>query len=157
MNLLGRTTINPLLFYSGKIAGYFTWIMLIIHLPDSFDISLHPSRFITIYSCSLAISGLLIVMVSLFNLGGSTRLGIPDEETVLKTGGIYRLSRNPMYLGFNLFTISSMIFNGEIITALMGVYSIIIYHFIILGEEKFLEERFGPAYLEYKNKAGRYF
>ncbi len=26
MNVIGKTTINPVLFFSGKIAGYFTWL-----------------------------------------------------------------------------------------------------------------------------------
>jgi len=38
----------------------------------------------------------------------------------------------------------------------MGLYSMVIYHFIILGEERFLEGRFGFNYLSYKTRVRRY-
>jgi len=32
MELIGKSTINPLVFYTGKISGYITWIVLILSL-----------------------------------------------------------------------------------------------------------------------------
>ncbi len=61
-----------------------------------------------------------------------------------------------MYFGFNLWTISSMIYTLNIWIILIGIYSIIIYHLIILEEERFLEKRFGIAYSNYKNNIRRY-
>jgi protein-S-isoprenylcysteine O-methyltransferase Ste14 len=61
-----------------------------------------------------------------------------------------------MYLGFNLLTISSIIYMLNPIVSLFGIYSIIIYHFIIIGEERFLETRFGTAYLDFKKRVRRY-
>jgi protein-S-isoprenylcysteine O-methyltransferase Ste14 len=104
----------------------------------------------------MSLAGLIIIVISCINLGNSNRLGLPVGNTKLKVTGLYKLSRNPMYLGFNLLTISSVIFTLNIVTALMGIYSILIYHFIILAEEKFLEERFGSEYIEYKKRVGRY-
>jgi len=156
MSLIGKTTINPILFYSGKISGYITWILL--SLPPlgfnifesvSFNCNIHIS--LTILSIAVA-----FVIISLINLGKSTRLGIPTEDTVLKTRGVYRISRNPMYLGFNLLTLSSMIFFLNIWIILLGIYSIIIYHFIILAEEKFLKVRFGENFDNYMKKTRRY-
>jgi protein-S-isoprenylcysteine O-methyltransferase Ste14 len=83
-------------------------------------------------------------------------LGLPTEKTILKTNGIYRFSRNPMYFGFNLLTIASMLYWININVIILGIYSIIIYHLIILGEEKFLEERFGDEYFSYKKIVRRY-
>ncbi len=156
MELIGKTTINPFIFYSGKIAGYFTWIVLLLML---FKINL-VERISNIYSeyfsyATLA-TGLLFVAVSLINLGRSTRLGIPTDFTVLKTNGLYRISRNPMYLGFNLLTISSMTYTLNIWIILPGIYSIVVYHLIILGEEKFLENRFRKDYTNYKKRVRRY-
>jgi len=61
-----------------------------------------------------------------------------------------------MNFGFNLITLSSMIFYLSIWILLLEIYSIIIYHFIILGEEKFFEERFGENFMNYKKKTRRY-
>jgi len=102
------------------------------------------------------VAGIAFVVLSSINLGKSTRLGLPGEDTVLKTGGIYKFSRNPMYVGFNCFTLSSMLYTSNPFVDIAGIYSIVIYHFIIRGEEKFLLERFGAAYIEYKSRVRRY-
>ena len=61
-----------------------------------------------------------------------------------------------MYLGFNLLTISAMIYTMNIWIIIIGIYSIIIYHLIIIGEERFLKNRFGQEYISYRNKIRRY-
>ena len=157
MKIIGKVTINPALFFSGKICGYITWFLLGLSL---LNISLFRGlRYESTRVASLVFLyiGLLFVVLSLINLGKSTRLGLPSEDTLLKINGIYRYSRNPMYLGFNLITLASIFYNIHMIIVILGVYSIIIYHAIIQGEEKFLEKRFGKEYLEYKERTRRYF
>lgn len=157
MDLIGKTTINPFLFYTGKIAGYITWIIYFLSIVgvNIFD---NVSSVYQSYASSVAgIGGLLLIVTSSIRLGKSTRLGLPREETVLKTTGIYKFSRNPMYLGFNLWTIASIIFTFNIYIILLGLYSILIYHLIIRGEENFLENRFGSSFMDYKKKTRRYF
>ena len=61
-----------------------------------------------------------------------------------------------MYIGFNCLTLASMLYTLNITVILLGVYSMMIYHLIILGEEKFLEQRFGDNYMEYKKTIRRY-
>ena len=61
-----------------------------------------------------------------------------------------------MYLGFDLLTLASIIFHINIVIALMGIYSLLIYHTIILGEEKYLERTFGEEYIKYKAQTRRY-
>jgi len=156
MNLIGKPTIHPLLFYTGKLSGYFTWVALLlgycnVHVVKTTD--LLWNRYIDI---ALMLTGLILIVVSSFSLGKSTRLGLPSEGTVMKTGGLYRLSRNPMYVGFNLITIASVVYFYNLIILALGIYSILVYHLIILGEEKFLENRFGQEYLDYKRKVKRY-
>jgi protein-S-isoprenylcysteine O-methyltransferase Ste14 len=156
MNLIGKTTIHPVFFYSGKISGYLTWVAMLL-LSMNIDIVDRKSlEYNTIISIVILLIGLVFVVWSMINLGKSTRLGLPSEKTVFKTHGLYAISRNPMYIGFNLLTISSMIYSLNILIMLIGIYSIIIYHFIILGEKRFMENRFGKDYLEYKKKRRRY-
>ena len=156
MELIGRTTINPFLFYSGKVAGYITWIilfLLFININVIKVYSLVYNEYIAFITFAL---GLIAVIISVMYLGSSTRLGLPTDNTQLKTNGIYSLSRNPMYLGFNLLTISSIIYTLNIVIIILGIYSIIIYHLIILGEEKYLSARFGDAFKYYKKTVRRY-
>jgi protein-S-isoprenylcysteine O-methyltransferase Ste14 len=154
--LIGKATINPLLFYSGKFLGYFTWIVLFLSLIGT-DIIHRKSLIISNYAAYFTIGlGLLAVVISLINLGSSTRFGLPIKDTKFKTHGIYKISRNPMYAGFNLLTISAILYTLHPLIIVMGIYSILIYHLIILGEERFLDKRFGFEYANYKQKVRRY-
>jgi len=156
VNLIGKTPINPVLFYTGKISGYFTWIILLLallNIPVIAECSIPALKYIAYVSL---LTGLLLTILSLVNLGQSTRLGLPQEETALKINGVYRLSRNPMYLGFDLLTLSAMLYTLNPGVISLGIYSMVIYHFIILGEEKFLEQRFGNIYIDYRQKIRRY-
>lgn len=156
MEIIGKETINPILFYSGKICGYVTWLLLALTILNFYNIA-EQSHIIYKYLSYLSLTiGLFVFGISLFNLGKSVRLGIPNEKTTLKTHGIYKISRNPMYVGFNLLTISSIIYIGSLIITLMGIYSIIIYHYIIIGEEKFLEHTFKEEFLKYRKNVRRY-
>jgi protein-S-isoprenylcysteine O-methyltransferase Ste14 len=157
MNIIGKTTIHPVFFYSGKISGYMVWIQF---FSSSFPFTdfWHPSfGYIKIFSYISVCLGLILIILSLIHLGRSTRLGLPTEKTALKTNGLYRFSRNPMYLGFDLLTLGSILYLANWLIFFAGIYSIVIYHFIILGEEKFLAQRFGSDYAAYQDKVRRYF
>jgi len=156
MNIIGTATINPILFYSGKLCGYATWILLILSLTGVLQLQQYSSPVLLYFPVFCISAGSIFTVTSMINLGKSTRLGLPSEATEFKNNGIYRISRNPMYVGFNLFTIASIAGCANGIVALMGVYSMIIYHLIIISEELFLEQRFGQMYIEYKKKIRRY-
>jgi len=158
MDLIGKTTINPVLFYTGKISGYITWILLILQHTDIYFFVFEGFRYHSQIYVSYLLAGLAIVLIiiSLFNLGKSTRLGLPNNDTKLKTKGLYKISRNPMYLGFNLLTISSMIYILNLTIVFLGFYSILTYHMIIKAEERFLEQRFCVDFLKYKSETRRY-
>jgi protein-S-isoprenylcysteine O-methyltransferase Ste14 len=156
MDIIGKATINPVLFYSGKISGYISWIILFLLIFKINLIDRNSFVYSDYISYIILLAGLILSVFSMINLGRSTRLGLPTENTVFKTNGLYKLSRNPMYFGFNLVTISSMIYTLNIWIIILGIYSIIVYHRIILAEEKFLEDRFGIEYSNYKKKTRRY-
>jgi protein-S-isoprenylcysteine O-methyltransferase Ste14 len=156
MNIIGTSTINPILFYSGKLCGYIAWILLILSLTGTIHLQIIVSPLLTYVLIFCIVTGTIFTITSMINLGKSTRLGLPSEATEFKNNGIYRISRNPMYVGFNLFTIASITGCANVFVALMGVYSIIVYHLIIKSEERFLEQRFGQMYMDYKKKIRRY-
>jgi protein-S-isoprenylcysteine O-methyltransferase Ste14 len=156
MNLLGKTTINPIIFYTGKFSGYLTWVHFFFSI---FNIHFGVTKtylYNKHISIVLLVIGVALTGMSLINLGGSTRLGLPSENTIFKRSGLYKYSRNPMYVGFNLLTIAAIVNSYNLIILLLGTYSIIVYHFIILGEENFLKKRFGNEYLEYSKSVKRY-
>ncbi len=68
MDLIGKTTIHPLFFYTGKIFGYITWILFLLSIFNIFIISRQPIVFLKILSYMLFTIGLIIVVISLINL-----------------------------------------------------------------------------------------
>jgi protein-S-isoprenylcysteine O-methyltransferase Ste14 len=156
MEIIGKTPINPLLFITGKLSGYLTWIFLLISLIRIELFPFYTNPAVRIIALILLAVGLIFIIMSSIYLGRSVRLGLPQTETVLKQSGIYKFSRNPMYVGFDLLTLSSMIYTLNWIVIILGIYSMITYHLIINGEENFLTDRFGEQYLTYKRKVRRY-
>ena len=80
-----------------------------------------------------------------------------DKATSLVVSGVFKYSRNPMYLGLLMIVISTSIFYLNIfsITTPMLFY-FWINRFQIKREEIFLKEKFGKEYLSYKNKTRRW-
>lgn len=80
-----------------------------------------------------------------------------DEATTLVSGGFYRYSRNPMYLGMFLMLTGAAFLMGSIGAVLpVLVFVAIIRNNFVLGEERFLEASFGQQYLDYKSTVRRW-
>lgn len=80
-----------------------------------------------------------------------------NKVNKLVTSGIYKYSRNPMYLGFLIIVISSSIFYLNIYSILTPLFFYLwINRFQIKREEVFLTEKFGEDYLSYKKKTRRW-
>ena len=81
----------------------------------------------------------------------------PTEATTLVTSGIYRYSRNPMYLGVLLVLIGWALYLGNLVSALLIVgFALYINRYQILPEERLLQEKFGADFLAYKDKVRRW-
>ena len=79
-----------------------------------------------------------------------------EEVNKLVTSGIFKYSRNPMYLGMLMIVLSTSIFYLNIYSILTPFFFILwINKFQIKREEVFLTEKFGKEYLSYKNKTRR--
>jgi protein-S-isoprenylcysteine O-methyltransferase Ste14 len=81
----------------------------------------------------------------------------PESSTSIVTSGIYRLTRNPMYLGFLLWLIALAIFLANPI-ALAGPMAFVAYmnRFQIRPEERALASRFGSPYESYLSRVRRW-
>lgn len=81
----------------------------------------------------------------------------PQESTALVTRGIYRFTRNPMYLGFLLALLGWGIWLSSL-PALLLVAGYVLYmnRFQIKPEERFLAQAFGAPYLQYKQQVRRW-
>lgn len=106
----------------------------------------------------LVIGGLLLDGIA---AGTFRRLGTPPEPwkptTALATGGLYRFSRNPIYLGFGLTYLGfAVAMDSPVALGLLLPCLIVIDRFVIAREERYLAARFGAAYEAYKEKVRRW-
>ena len=77
--------------------------------------------------------------------------------TTLLTGGVYRLSRNPMYAGLAIVYFGLTLVFGSWWPLVLGVPVIIaIRRLVIRPEEQYLAQRFGPAFTDYRSRVRRW-
>jgi len=80
-----------------------------------------------------------------------------EEATALVTGGIFRFTRNPMYLGMFLMVFGSAFLLGSFGALIpLLIFVLIIRYNFVAGEERFMEVAFGQQYLDYKSKVRRW-
>jgi len=78
----------------------------------------------------------------------------PVDEPV--TRGIYRVSRNPIYLSGSLLYISTGIACASWIFLLFGVLWVVLLGRVVPAEERYCMEKYGDTYREYMNKTPRW-
>lgn len=106
----------------------------------------------------LGFAGVLVFITAMTTMRDSWRAGIPaQDQTQLVTTGIYRFSRNPAFLGFDLVYVGLMLAFFYPVHLIFVMFAAGMLHLQILQEEDFLTKAFGREYLDYKEKTGRYF
>jgi len=140
----------PILVLILVVSNYFSSRKIdLIHLPNQ-----------DIISIIILLIGMLILINPIFKFIKSKTTIDPikfKKVNKLITSGIYKYSRNPMYLGLLMVVISTSIFylNFFSITTPFLFYCWI-NRFQIKREEIFLAEKFGKEYILYKTKTRRW-
>ena len=160
---MGNPTIQPFLFYSGKFLLFFVWALFsfISIFPEyrsavPFLIQDFTPEVQKLMAVVFLIPANLIIVPAYLSLGLVTHIGLPSGKLELRTVGIYKISRNPMYASFIFLNTATFLFLPSILLLVIMLYGMIVHHFIILGEEKFLQNEFGNEYLKYKKQVPRY-
>ena len=102
--------------------------------------------------------GVVIFAISVTEMKDNWRAGVQREDrTNLVTSGIYSISRNPAFLGFDLMYIGILLAFFNWFLWFATVLAVCLFHLQIVNvEEDFLLETFGQEYLDYKRKVCRY-
>ncbi len=81
----------------------------------------------------------------------------PETASSLVISGIYRNTRNPMYLGLLFYLLGWGSYLGSIPSLLfIGFFVLFMNRFQIKPEERAMESLFGKEYLEYKSSVRRW-
>ena len=155
-SIVGKPSIHPFLFYSGKVTMFLSWGPELVKAIDPSFFGPEAPLWMRWAGTVVLCAGTLVLLLSFFNLCASLKYGLPDSSTQLKTSGLYRYSRHPLYLGVFLLTFSSMIYFPNIINILIGAWCISTHYMMIIAEERFLADRFGLEWEFYKKKVRRF-
>ncbi len=146
----GVITIPPIIYLIGLLVGL---------LIDSF----YPIGFLP-ESVSVWFGVLLIlaaIPIALFAVLAMKRVETPIDvrkpTTAIVTDGIYRLSRNPMYVSLAVlyFGIACWV-NSLWVLSLVVPVLVVVNRGVIKREERYLERKFGGEYLRYKSEVRRW-
>ena len=152
----GHPPISKTLFMSSKYAIVILWGAMAVQswgVDLSFVDVPGPAR---AASLGLWVVGFALLFSGRSVLGDSFRIGSPKESTGLKQAGLYRLSRNPMYVGVYATLCAAVVRTFNPLLLLVAVYVIAIHHRIVLAEEEEMRRAHGEEYRNYCSRVRRY-
>ncbi len=139
-----------------------TYLMISIFVMVLLNILLPWTRIIpapwNLMGATLLILGILINVIAdnAFRLAGTTVKPF-EKSTLLVTSGLYRFTRNPMYLGFVSVLTGLAILLGSVTPFLIiPLFIILIDRRFITAEERMLAARFGGTWQEYETRTRRW-
>jgi protein-S-isoprenylcysteine O-methyltransferase Ste14 len=105
----------------------------------------------------LAIAGTLLAAAAQFGMGRSWRIGVREgEQSALVSGGIYRFSRNPIYVGMMGLVVGIFLIAPNAVTLAFVVVGWIVASAQIRLEESVLSRMHGDAYEAYRARTRRW-
>jgi protein-S-isoprenylcysteine O-methyltransferase Ste14 len=157
IKITGRSTIIPIHFVFAKLSLAITWFLFCSKaiFPDlgyaTSTATVEWAGVILLYA------GVIFMAMGIHEMGISLRIGLPENRATLKTKGIFKLTRNPLYIGTYFISAGSCLYFPDLVNIAFTIYGIVAHHFIILNEEKFLLQQYGESYENYIKKVNRYF
>ena len=121
------------------------------------DWSISPA-WVRIAGLMVSSLGVALFITAVLTMRDSWRAGVSKDKTELVTTGIFRISRNPAFLGFDLmyFGILMAFFNWVLLV--FSIFAILMLHLqIVSNEEDAMLLAFGEEYLNYQKQVNRYF
>ncbi|MBC7888899.1 MAG: isoprenylcysteine carboxylmethyltransferase family protein [Ferruginibacter sp.] len=109
------------------------------------------------------VTGLIVIHIALFwiiiaqyQMSNSWRIGIDEvNKTDLVTKGVFRISRNPIFLGMILTVLGLFFILPNALNFFLSLTTYFIIQVQIRLEETFLEQQHGEVYKNYKSKTRR--
>ncbi len=100
-----------------------------------------------------ALAGVIVVVVNKTTINPHA----PQKTSRLVTSGVYRYTRNPMYVGIMLVLASWALYLSHILPLLLlPVFLFYMNRFQVIPEEQILEQHFGDEYVNYKHRVRRW-
>jgi protein-S-isoprenylcysteine O-methyltransferase Ste14 len=132
-------------------------VALTLHPHIMFD-NLIVDRFLVLTGVVLALLGQAVRLITIgfdyIHRGGKDGQVYAGR---LVRGGVYGITRNPMYVGNALIAIGMTMYFGSPWGYLVVIpFFLFVYQAIIAAEESYLREKFGSEYEDYENSVHRF-
>jgi protein-S-isoprenylcysteine O-methyltransferase Ste14 len=140
----------PLIFLSGLIlGGIVSWF---------YPVQMLNSGFAVILGNLLFLVGIAVIAIIYLQMKrAKTNIEPWKPTTKILDTGFYGFSRNPIYLGMILIYLGiTCFFNFVWFLSFLPIVLLVIHFGVIFREEKYLEEKFGEDYLDYKKRVRRW-
>ena len=169
-----HTGINPVVFKGGDDAHDFIGRVSKLILVLVFAVVLVYSFFPRVYlfmmpfdwleypwlrliGIALLLASLLWTAIAQRHMGASWRIGIDKENrTTLVHGGLYNISRNPIYVGIISTLLGLFFVIPNALTLLVVVLGAVLVSIQARLEEEYLLKTHGDAYAEYQRRVRRW-
>ncbi len=148
-------------YFKYTIISVFLYVLTFSIFPNVNDCFL-PIEILEIKSLKLIGLSLLILsfiwtIIAQNNMKNSWRIGIDSEmKTKLVKKGLFKISRNPIFLGLITSLIGLFLITPNAVTLFFLILSFMLIQIQIRLEEEFLIEQHGICYQEYKQKTNRF-
>src|SRR5262245_60104221 len=125
--------------------------------PEQLNLALLAAGATKLLGAALAGIGLATFVLAFLSFGNSWRIGI-DRKTpgILITGGIFGVTRNPIYVGFHFYFFGIFLLNATWFFLIFALLAALAVHFQILREEAFLRDKYGEEFAAYCRRTARY-
>ena len=169
-----KTGINPVVFkgtdnahdFIGAVFKLIFAVVLLVVLvysfvPDAYQYLLpvpwlqHP--WIKSAGIVLLIASLIWIVLAQAQMGESWRIGIDiDHKTKLVQAGVYRVSRNPIFLGMMVTLFGLFLVIPNAVTLLIFALIVVVINIQVRLEEEYLQTSHGEEYVRYQRTVGRW-
>lgn len=131
------------------------WLTALL-LPSA-TISFSPIKWLGGFLCVAGVASALCGVFAFKKANTTVDPRSPNKTTSLVIQGIYKYSRNPMYLGFLFFLIGlSFILGNFASVVLLPMFVLFMNRYQIMPEENFMQEKFGAEFELYKRRVRRW-
>ncbi|MBQ7066095.1 MAG: isoprenylcysteine carboxylmethyltransferase family protein [Lachnospiraceae bacterium] len=140
-----------------RIMSVATVMTCVVGVLSIFLVKKYPLVELRMIGILVGVMAVVFFALATLTMKANWRVGIPEEKTSLVTEGIYKWSRNPAFVGFDLLYVSMCLMFFNIPLLLVSIWAAVMLHLQILQEEVHMQNMFGEEYKQYKQQTFRYF
>ena len=154
LSILSKEAVKRAAFYpptegNEKIAYWIYQITTLFLIAIPFFVKVKLNDTLSIIGLGIYISGMILYAISIIQFA-------KPNQNRLNIEGLYKISRNPMYIAFFLCFLGVGMITGSWLLLFTLIIFQVSVHYLILSEERWCIKEFGDEYIKYMNKVRRY-